>query len=142
MHILVYLRKKKGAGGRGEATAGESVLETPLSGTFYADDPGVMSQSPEQLRKMMGMIVVMCATFGLAVSEGKTEIMVDGVFPGEPQDFRHQRRTVDDCSPGREGMAQNGGTRGETLHCEMDRCRESQGWTTACSRVLERDGKD
>ena len=30
---------------------------------------------PEQLRKMMGVIVVVCAAFGLAVSEAKTEIM-------------------------------------------------------------------
>ena len=28
---------------------------------FYADDAGVASQSPEKLRKMMGMIVVVCA---------------------------------------------------------------------------------
>ena len=30
-------------------------------------------------------------------------------------------------------MAQDGGTRGETFHGEMNRCREGQGWTTACS---------
>ena len=42
---------------------------------LYADDAGVVSQSPEQLRKMMGVIAVMCATFGLTVSETKTEIM-------------------------------------------------------------------
>ena len=30
MDALVHLRKKKGAGGRGEATAGESVFATPL----------------------------------------------------------------------------------------------------------------
>ena len=42
---------------------------------FYADDAGVVSQSPEQLRKMMGVIVVVCAAFGLTVSEAKTEIM-------------------------------------------------------------------
>ena len=29
----------------------------------------------EKLRKMMGVIVVMCAAFGLTVSEAKTEIM-------------------------------------------------------------------
>ena len=29
----------------------------------------------EQLRKMMGVIVVVCAAFGLTVSEAKTEIM-------------------------------------------------------------------
>ena len=28
---------------------------------------------------------------------------VDGVFPGRPQNFRHHRRPVDDCSPGRDG---------------------------------------
>ena len=54
MSALVHLRKKKGAGGRGEATAGESVLATSLWGMLYADDGGVVSQSPEQLRKMMG----------------------------------------------------------------------------------------
>ena len=46
---------------------------------LYADDAGVVSQSPEQLRTMMvvivAMIVVVCAAFGLTVSEDKTEIM-------------------------------------------------------------------
>ena len=42
---------------------------------IYADDAGVVSQSPEQLRKMMGVVVVVCAAFGLTVSEAKTEIM-------------------------------------------------------------------
>ena len=42
---------------------------------LYADDAEVVSQSPEQLRKMMGLIVVVCAAFGLIVSEAKTEIM-------------------------------------------------------------------
>ena len=42
---------------------------------LYADDAGVVSQSPEQLRKMMGVVVVVCAAFGLTVSETKTEIM-------------------------------------------------------------------
>ena len=51
---------------------------------------------------------------------------VDGVFPGRPQSFRHQRRPVEDCSPGRGGMAQNGRTRGGTFHSEMDRCRETK----------------
>ena len=75
MDALVHLRKKTGAGGRGHATAGESVLVTPLWGMFYADDAGVISQSPKQLRKMKGVIVVVCAAFGLTVSEAKTEIM-------------------------------------------------------------------
>ena len=72
MDVLVYLRKKRGAG---EATAGEPVLATPLWGMLHANDAGVMSQSPEQLRKMVGVIVVACPAFGLAVSEAKTEIM-------------------------------------------------------------------
>ena len=75
MDASVPLRKKRGAGERGEATAGESVLATPLWGMFYADDAGVVSQSPEQLRKIMGVIVVVCAVFGLDVSETNTEIM-------------------------------------------------------------------
>ena len=67
----------------------------------------------------------------------------DRVLSGRPQSFRHQRQPVDDCcSPAREGMAQNSGTRAVTFHGEMDRCRESQGWTTACNRMSERDGKD
>ena len=59
-----------------------------------------------------------------------------------PQGIRYQRRRVDDCSPGRGGMAQDGGTRCGTFHGETDRCRESQGWTTACSSMPERHGKD
>ena len=57
-----------GRGGTGEATAGESVLATLLWGILYADDAGVVSRSPEQLRKMMEVIVVVCAVFGLTVS--------------------------------------------------------------------------
>ena len=75
MDALVHLRKKRGATGRGEATARESVLATPLWDMLYADDAGVVSRSPEPLRKMMGLIVVVCAAFGLTVSEAKTEIM-------------------------------------------------------------------
>ena len=42
---------------------------------LYAVDAGVVSRPPEQLRKMMGLIVVVCAAFGLTVLEAKTEIM-------------------------------------------------------------------
>ena len=42
---------------------------------LYVDDVRVASQSPEQLKKMMEVIVVVCAAFGLTVSEAKTEIM-------------------------------------------------------------------
>ena len=75
---------------------------------------------------------------GLCGGPGKR---VDGVFPGRPQSFRHQRRPVDDCSPGRGGMVQNGRIRGGTFHGKMDRRRENQGWTTACTGMPERDGK-
>ena len=43
---------------------------------LYADDAGIVSQSPKQLRKMMGVNVVVCAAFGLTVSGAKnTEIV-------------------------------------------------------------------
>ena len=42
---------------------------------LYADDAGVVSRSPEQLMKMMEVIAVVCAAFGLTESEAKTEIM-------------------------------------------------------------------
>ena len=32
--------------------------------------------------------------------------------------------------------------KGRNVHGEMDRCRESQGWTTACRSMPERDGKE
>ena len=67
--------EEKGGGGGGEATAGEPVLATPLWGMLYADDAGFVSQSPEQLRKMMEVIVVVCSAFGLTVSEVNTEVM-------------------------------------------------------------------
>ena len=68
--------------------------------------------------------------------------IVDGAFPGRLQSFRHQRRPVDDCHSGRGEMTQDGGTGGGTFHVEMDYCRESQGWTTVCSSMRERDGKN
>ena len=60
---------------RGEETTGEPALETSLSGMLYADNAGVVSQSPEQLRKMMEVIVVVSALFGFTASQAKTEIM-------------------------------------------------------------------
>ena len=76
MDALVHLRKKKGAGGLGgvycrRVTPGAM----PLWGMLYADDAEVVSQSPEQLRKIIGVIVVECAAFGRTVSEAKTEII-------------------------------------------------------------------
>ena len=75
MDALVGLRGKVGAGGRGKTTAGEPAPATSLWGMLYADDAGVVSKSPEQLGKMMDVIVTVCAAFGLTVSEAKTEIM-------------------------------------------------------------------
>ena len=64
--------EEKGAGGSNSrrVSPGDAAL-----GMLYADDAGVVSQSSQQLRKMMGVIVVVCAAFGLTVSEAKTEIM-------------------------------------------------------------------
>ena len=62
-------------GGGGKQLAGEPALATLLWSMLYADDAGVVSQSPQQPRKMTGVIVVVCVAFGLAVSEAKTEIM-------------------------------------------------------------------
>ena len=73
---------------------------------------------------------------------GQVEKRVGGVSPGRRQSFRYQRRPVGDCSPGRVETAQDGGTRGGTFHGEMDRCRKIQGWTTAGSRMTERDGNN
>ena len=66
----------EGARGRGEATAGEPVLATPLWDILDADDAGVVSQSPEHLGKVIGVIVVVCVAFGLTVSvANNTEII-------------------------------------------------------------------
>ena len=51
-----------------------------------------------------------------------------------------QWTTTAQAGPG--GMAQDGGTRGVTFHGEMDRRRESQGWTTACCSMPERDRRE
>ena len=76
---------------------------------------------------------------GLCGGPGKR---VDGMFSGGPLSLRHQRQPVDDCSPGRGGMSQNGGTRGGTFYKKIYRCRGTQGWITACIRMPKRDGKD
>ena len=41
----------------------------------YADDSRVVSLLPKQLRIMMGVIVVVCAAFGLTILEAQTEII-------------------------------------------------------------------
>ena len=72
---------------------------------------------------------------GLCKGPGKR---VDGVFPGRSQSFRHQRRPVDDCSPGR-GMVGGagcvGGQEKEWMGCFLDDLRvfgiNADQWTTA-----------
>ena len=75
MDALIHLRGKEGAGGRGEETARTSVLAKRVWGILYADDAGIASKSLEQLRKTMGVIVVVCVVFGLAVSKTNGETM-------------------------------------------------------------------
>ena len=57
----------------------------PLWGMLYADDAGVVPRSPEQLRKMIGVMVVVCAAFGLTVSEAKTEVIICLRAKGMPE---------------------------------------------------------
>ena len=75
MHALVQLRKKPGARGRQVVTSEEPVLEASLESMLYTDETRVVPQPPEQLRKMVGVIVVVCAAVGLTVTEAKTEIV-------------------------------------------------------------------
>ena len=42
---------------------------------LYADDAGIVSRSSEGLETIMTVIVTACLSFGLTVSEAKTEIM-------------------------------------------------------------------
>ena len=65
----------KGAGGRGKAAAGESALAASLWGIHFVDFTGVVSQSTELPKKMMGVIVVVRAAFGVTVLEAKAKIM-------------------------------------------------------------------
>ena len=70
---LMHLRKKRRAGPGGSNCRRNSPGD--VGGMCYADDAGVVSKSLKQLRKIMGVIVVVCAAFGLTVSEAKAEIM-------------------------------------------------------------------
>ena len=52
---------------------------------------------------------------GRELRRGQGKIVDGGVFPGRPQSFRHRCRPVDDCSPRRGEMSQDGGTRSTTF---------------------------
>ena len=64
MDALVHLRKKTRAGGSNCRRVSPS---NAALGPALSDDVGVVSQSPEHLKKMMGVIVVVCAAFGLTI---------------------------------------------------------------------------
>ena len=75
MDVFVHLRKKTAVGGTGRETARESAPATSLWGMLYADTAGVISQALDQLRKNMGVIVVVCSAVGLTVSEAMAGIL-------------------------------------------------------------------
>ena len=76
MDALVHLGKKKRAGGgRGEATAAESLLATPLWGMLFADDAGVVSQFTKQcVHRQQGCLQCGRASFRLGV-ESTAEVV-------------------------------------------------------------------
>ena len=63
-----------------------------------------------------------------------------GCVPWTTSEVSASTPTSGRLQPRKGEMAQDGGTRGGTFHGEMDRCSESQGWTTACSSMPKRDG--
>ena len=70
--------EKKGTSSTGKVDGwrgkeGEEVQR--LWAMLYADDAGIVSRSSEGLERMMTAIVTACSSFGLTVSEAKTEIM-------------------------------------------------------------------
>ena len=65
----------------------------------------------------------------------------DRVFPERLQGFRHQRRPVYDCSPGREGMAQNSGQGPEHFMAKWivaEKARAGLRHAIVCSNVTGR----
>ena len=66
--------EETGGGGAGGSNCRRVSPRDAALGYAYADDVGVVSQSPEQLKKMMGVVVVMRTVFSLILSKAKTEI--------------------------------------------------------------------
>ena len=64
---------------------GEGVLR--LWGMLYADDAGIVSRSSERPERIMTVIVTACSSFGLTVSEAKTEKMCLDTKSGEKVSF-------------------------------------------------------
>ena len=83
MDNMVQLqRKEKGEkkdtsrAGKVDGRRGKEGEEMQRSwGMLYADDAGIPSRSSEGLERMMTVILTACSSFGLTVSEAKTEIM-------------------------------------------------------------------
>ena len=81
MGNMVRLQRKKEKGSRRRAShrrGGKKKEEEEAQkfwGMLYADDAGIVSRSPGGLERMLTMIVTACSTFGITVSEAKTEIM-------------------------------------------------------------------
>ena len=76
---------------------------------------------------MLGLRLTICVTAdvrrvgaGRGLCGGQEKEWMGCFLDDLTQSFRHhQRRPVDDCSPGRGGMEQNGGTSGGAFHGEM-----------------------
>lgn len=68
---------------KGEINPQETVVAEPqpMWGMLYADDVGIVSRSKNSLAKMMADIIAVCASFGLTVSEAKTETMYLAILP-------------------------------------------------------------
>ena len=73
---LVYLdNAPKGEDGRPRKEVTLKMVRRVMRDMLYADDASVVSISPRELTRMMGVIVVACQEFGLTVSDKKTEAM-------------------------------------------------------------------
>ena len=68
--------EEKGIGRSGESNCRRVTPGDAALGMLYADDAGIVLQSSEQPRKVMVVIVVVCAAFGLTVSEARLKSCV------------------------------------------------------------------
>ena len=68
---------------------------------------------------------------------GRPGKIVDGVFPRRPQSFRHQRRSVNDCSPGR-GAAEQGAEHFMAKWIAADKAKAGLRHAVVCPNVTGR----
>ena len=79
---MVQLQRKEGGEKKGTSRTGkvdgrrgkEGEEVQRFWGMLYVDDAGIVSRLSEGLERMMMVIVLACSSFGLTVSEAKTEI--------------------------------------------------------------------